>query len=224
MPNSIFSIFARSPFQPLQEHMGKVFKCASALKDFFEAVEADDWKTAETVQQRIHHLEEEADTLKKEIRTNLPDGLFMPVPRTDLLELLDRQDYIANKAKDIAGLMLGRQMQIPQQLQQSILEFVSCSINATQIAYQAVQELDELVETGFRGYEVKRVEKLITQLDSVEDEADTLEREVRTSLFALEAGLNPVEVIFLYKIIDWIGEVANRAQKVGHRLHLMLAR
>ncbi|HBP75141.1 MAG TPA: phosphate transport regulator, partial [Alcanivorax sp.] len=36
--------------------------------------------------------------------------------------------------------------------------------------------------------------------------------------------LPPVDVIFLYKIIEWIGDLADRAQKVGGRLQLLLAR
>lgn len=224
MANPIFSMFANSPFQPLQEHMGKVYECTSFLESFFEAIEADNWEKAEAIHRDIYRLEEEADVLKREIRLKLPDGLFMPVSRTDLLDLLGKQDRIANKAKDIAGLMLGRKMSIPPQIQQTVLEFVRCSIYVSQKAYQTIQELDELVETGFRGYEVKQVEELIFKLDDAEDEADTFEREVRAELFVLEAAMNPVEVMFLYRIIDWIGEVANRAQAVGHRLHLMLAR
>jgi uncharacterized protein Yka (UPF0111/DUF47 family) len=30
--------------------------------------------------------------------------------------------------------------------------------------------------------------------------------------------------MFLYKIIDWIGDLADRAQQVGSRLELLLAR
>ena len=34
----------------------------------------------------------------------------------------------------------------------------------------------------------------------------------------------PVDVMFLYKIIDRIGELADCAQKVGSRLQLLIAR
>jgi uncharacterized protein Yka (UPF0111/DUF47 family) len=34
----------------------------------------------------------------------------------------------------------------------------------------------------------------------------------------------PIDVIFLYKVIDTVGELANYAQRVGSRLELMLAR
>ncbi len=43
------------------------------------------------------------------------------MPRTDLLDLISVQDKVANKAKDISGLMLGRQMTIPAVLAEVML-------------------------------------------------------------------------------------------------------
>ena len=88
----------------------------------------------------------------------------------------------------------------------------------------AINELDELVETGFRGHEVKLVQKMIKKLDKVESETDTLEKKARHKLFAIEKDLPPVDVMFLYKIIELTGDVADRAQQVGSRLQLLLAR
>ncbi|MEH6578336.1 MAG: DUF47 family protein, partial [Amphritea sp.] len=98
--NPILQMFARSPFKPMQEHIAKAQSCAIELIPFFDAVMADDWATAEQVQQKIAMLENEADVMKKEVRQNLPNSIFLPVARTDLLELLRMQDKIANRAKD----------------------------------------------------------------------------------------------------------------------------
>ena len=46
----------------------------------------------------------------------------------------------------------------------------------------------------------------------------------KTQLAKLEKSLPPVDVMFLYKVIDWIGDLGDRAQQVGSRLELMLAR
>ena len=48
--------------------------------------------------------------------------------------------------------------------------------------------------------------------------------EVRRALFKLEKDLPPVDVMFLYQIIEWIGDVADRAERVGNRLEQLLAR
>jgi uncharacterized protein Yka (UPF0111/DUF47 family) len=43
-------------------------------------------------------------------------------------------------------------------------------------------------------------------------------------LFDLEQDLPPIDAIFLYQIIDMIGELADLAEGVGGRLQLLLAR
>jgi len=224
MSNPIFSLFASSPFLPMQEHMKKVLECVQTLENFILAVFAEDWEEARQHQETINNLEEIADDLKREIRLKLPDGLFMPVSRTDLIDLIGLQDRIANKSKDIANIMLGRQMIVPKPMHSAFCEFLESSMKVCSKANQVIQELDELLETGFRGFEVKKVEALIFELDDLEDITDSHERDVRQQLFSLEGDIDAVQVMFLYKVIDWIGEVANRAQAVGHRLHLMLAR
>ena len=98
--NPIMQMFARSPFKPMQEHIVKAQACAEQLIPFFNAVIANDWETARTTQHKIAVLEGEADRLKKDVRQHLPNSIFLPVPRTDLLELLRMQDKIANRAKD----------------------------------------------------------------------------------------------------------------------------
>ena len=134
------------------------------------------------------------------------------------------QDKVANKAKDIAGLIIGRKMLFPESFGPLLVEFVQRSIDASAQAQTAINELDELVETGFRGKEVTLVASMIKTLDQIEAETDEIQVRVRAELFAIESHLNPVEVMFLYRIIDWIGGLGDLAQRVGSRLELMLAR
>ncbi|MDX1455524.1 MAG: TIGR00153 family protein [Gammaproteobacteria bacterium] len=224
-PTNVFAgIFGRSPVRPLQQHMSIVAACAGELGSFFEAVAKDDWDAADKARERVKQLEDEADAIKTEIRLNLPNSLFMPVARADLLDLLRVQDKIANKAKDITGLMKGRQMQLPEPLRKSFTAYVAKSIEAARQAETTVNELDELFETGFGGKEAEIVQGMIKELDAVEKGTDTIQVELRAELFEIEDDLSPVDVMFLYKIIDWIGELADHAQRVGARLHLLLAR
>ena len=222
--NPFVSLFGRSPIGPMQQHIAKANECAANLVPFFEAVMAEDWDRVEQVQQEMSRLEHEADKLKKSVRLHLPKSLFLPVPRSDLLELLSVQDKVANRAKDIAGLMLGREMAIPQALQPLMRTYVQRSVDASAQALKAMNELDELLETGFAGREAVLVETLIEELGVIEQDTDRLQIEVRRNLFRLEKDLPPVDVMFLYQIIDWIGDVADRAQRVGNRLEQLLAR
>jgi predicted phosphate transport protein (TIGR00153 family) len=225
MPKApISGLFGSSPFKPLQEHMASVQECTAQLLPYFDAVFNKDWDEAARQQQKISELENLADRLKRHLRLRMPNSLFMPVARRDLLELLTMQDKVANKAKDIAGLILGRKMEFPESLGPQIREFVARSIDACAQAQQAINELDELVETGFRGNEVKLVASMIHQLDEIEHDTDRMQVHIRTSLATVEKELPPIDVMFQYKIIDWIGDLGDRAQQVGSRLELLLAK
>jgi len=225
MPNNPFlTLFGRSPIGPMQQHIAKAHECAAQLLPFIEALQAEDWAEAARLQQQIAQLERDADKLKKDVRVHLPKSLFLPVPRSDLLELLSVQDKVANRAKDIAGLMLGRRMVIPEPLFPAFKAIVSRSIDAAAQALKAMNELDELLETGFAGREVTLVERLIEELDRIEHDTDNMQISLRSELYLLEKGLPAVDVMFLYQIIEWIGDVADRAQRVGNRLELLMAR
>jgi uncharacterized protein len=198
--------------------------CVKQLTPFFDAVLSKDWENVKKLQKEISNLENRADELKRELRLQLPNSLLMPVSRRDLLEVLAMQDKIANKAKDIAGLITGRQMTFPDSIADTLRQFMKRSIDASEQACKAIDEFDELVETGFSGREVKVVETMINKLDDIESDTDRIQIQIRAEIYQLEKELPPIDVIFMYKIIDWIGELGDRAQRVGSRLELMLAR
>lgn len=216
-------MFGPSPIRPLEQHMHKVHRCAKNLHPFFEAVVRQDWAEAEKLNEMIRLLEKDADEMKKDLRLHLPSGLFLPVPRTDILELLHYQDKIANKAKDIAGLVIGRKMQLPKALEPLMMPFVQTCLDASKQACKAINELDELLESGFRGREVEIVEEMIVKLDQLEHKSDKMLIDMQSKVFELENSLSPVEVIFLYKLIEWIAQLADHAQTVGGRLQILLA-
>lgn len=221
---TISSLFGSSPVKPMQNHMAKVQDCVDHIVPFFEAALAENWAQAKKHYSRIAKLERKADKLKKDLRLHLPSSLFMPVSRRDLLEVLTMQDTIANRTKDIAGLILSRKMIFPGNMGEKMLVFVNRSVDASLQAQKAINELDELVETGFRGVEVELVEGMLKKLDKIESETDKLQKRIRSNLFKKESDLPPVDVIFLYKLIEWVGDLADRSQKVGSRLQLLLAR
>lgn len=222
--NPLFKMFGESPVRPLQQHMDKVQACVSELHPYFEAVLSQNWDDAKDLQKKISSLEGEADKLKKELRMQLPKSIFLPVSRRDLLELLSMQDRVANRAKDIAGLILGRKMEFPDKLNEHFLAYVDLCIETSGQAQVAINELDELMETGFHGREVKLIESMIKTLNKLEGDTDKLQVKIRAKLFKIEKDLPPVDVIFLYQIIEWVGDLADLSQRVGSRLELLLAK
>jgi len=223
MGNYISKIFGASPVGPIQDQMQTVYECAKELITFFEKVVEQDWDAADASRAKIVQLEQDADEIKKQIRAQLPKSLFMPVPREDLLELLLVQDNIANRVRDVSGLVLGRRMAIPDDIRDDFLAFVVRNVDAAKKARKSIRELDELYETGFRGAEAELVESLVNELDEIENDTDRMQAQIRAKLFAIEQDLPPVNVMFLYRIIELTGEIGDMAERIGRRLELLLS-
>lgn len=204
--------------------METVCDCVALLQQFLAHVIAEDWDQVNQCGKQVVKLEKDADKKKHSIRKHLPTGLFLPVNRGDLIELLSTQDRLANRTRDITGLVWGRKMTIPASMQEKMTEYVDTAAQSSRYALQAIEELDELLSTGFSGMELKRVGDILDKLDKAEHKNDKQQIKLRAALFKLESELPPVDVMFLYQIIDKIGGLADTAQQVGSRLRLLMAK
>jgi hypothetical protein len=198
--------------------------CAEEIPALFEALCEGDQERVEQVQKVIFEKEDQADKIKNELRAHLPKSLFMPVDRRDLLEILVMQDSIADTAQDIAGILVERPMEVPEAMKQPLRELVKRCVQACRQSHMIIEELDELLETGFSGQERTRVLEMINNLNAIEDETDVLGMELARTLFRHEDEMKPVSVMFWYQIIEWIGDLADYSEKVGDRLRLLIAR
>jgi len=50
-----------------------------------------------------------------------------------------------------------------------------------------------------------------------------MQARVREDLFDIEKDLPPVDVIFLYRVIELVGEIGDMAERIGRRLELLLS-
>jgi predicted phosphate transport protein (TIGR00153 family) len=221
---NISSLFGKSPISPLQQHMKKVHSCIKEFGVFAKATNAENWEKAQAAQISIAQKEHKADKLKKKLRMNLPSTFMMPFSRRDLLDVLLIQDSIANITKDLAGLMMTRRMVFPKEFAEDFINLTGLCIKTSAAALVAINELDELLETAFSSRERKIVDQMIKKINELEHDTDIAQSEIREKLFALESSLAPVDVMFYYRAIEWLGETADAAQKVGSRFEVMLTK
>jgi len=217
-------MFHQSPFKSLQHHMRVVVECVNFLPAVFEALAVEDREQIKILNAKISETESEADRIKNTLREHLPKGLFMPVDRRDVLVILDMQDSIADVAEDIVGLLVERQMTIPEPMKLKLLEFLAKCIGVCNDCLVIIEELDELLQIGFRGKKASKVEEMVERLNLEEDKTDKLLSELISILFKHEDEMKPVSVVFWYQMLQWIGDLADYAEKTGNRLRLLIAR
>ncbi len=215
-------LVGRSPVGPMQEHMRVVVACAHEIVPLVEAMASGDAAAVRERRAAIDDLEHEADSIKNEIRNNLPRRLMLALERRDMLEILDNQDSIADVTQDIAELVDQRGMVLPPPLVEPMTALAARVVAACDQGQKVINELDELVETGFSPRETARVETMISELGRIESETDELQDRACRVLFSLEDELG-VATVYWHQIILWIADLADYAERVGNRLRLLIA-
>lgn len=205
--------------------MRMVFNCICYLPPLFEALyEQDNDKVLECAKQ-IGELESEADVIKNSFRLDMPTTLLLPVDRRDLLSLMTDQDRLSDICEEIGKIMSYRVMVVPEPLKPLIDELLEGTIEISGEAKKMIEELDELVEVGFGGgRELDKVTEIIKGVRKSEHNIDSILNRTRKALFDIETELNPVDVMFWYKIIELVGDISNKAENIGDRVSLFLSR
>ncbi len=220
----IAGLFGKSPLRPTQEHMNTVALCVKELLPLFEALLDGNLEQSLVHKKRVFELEHEADAIKNQIRTQLHRSLFMPIDRRDLLDLLHSQDSIADTAQDVAGLVCLRKLEIPEPFRDLLMPFLSRNVDAVDQCKEVIDLLDELLETGFRGSQVSRVETKVQKLSEIESETDDQGMELTRLLYEIEEGLSPGTFFLWHELFRRMGDIADCAEDVGDRLRLLVAR
>jgi len=218
------SLMRQSPFKPVQAHMRVVSRCVAEMQPLFDAMIKKDQEQIDALAAKIGELESEADQIKNEFRLHMPKRVLFAVARRDLLALIQQQDIIADTAEKIGQIVTQRVMEVPESIEEHLLNLVQSTTDICSQALAMIEQLDELLAVGFGGKQSDLVSEMIIDVKRSEHNIDFLIRDLNRALFSIEDQLSPVSVMFWYKLIDLIGEISNQAENMGDRLMLFIAR
>ena len=219
---TIAKLFVRSPFSPLQTHMSKVAECVEKVGEFFETLQSGDQNRLESLVKEVSELEHAADLAKNDIRNNLPKGLFLPVDKGNLLEILAVQDRIADKCEDLGDLLVIRTLEVPQQIKQDFRQFLDKNLESFDVAKRIIQQMDELLESSFGGFEAERVTKMVDEAAFKEHEADVMQKTLQKTIFGMEKNLSMGSFLLWLKIIETLGSISDLSENLGNRVRMIL--
>ena len=148
--------------------------------------------------------------------------MFLPVSRYDVLSLVKSQDSIANQSEDIAGFVLSREMDFPNNMHEKISKYVSSSVEVCKEAESIVRRLGVVMQSGFSSPCIDEIENMVDSLHELERENDVFQVDLRHLLKEKERDLSPIDVMFMYKVLERIGNLADNAHHIGEKFSLML--
>lgn len=219
---TIAKLFGHSPFVPLQGHMDKVTQCVDKVETQIEALLNQDQEAVVRLADEVAQLEHEADEIKYDIQSQLPKGIFMPVARDSILEILAIQDSLADKAENIAVLLTIKKLTVPEAFLTQFKNFVNTNVQAFRAVGRIIHEMDELLETGFGGAEAEKVRQMVRDVARLEHEGDQLQFDLLKALVAQEQQIS-VSSFFLWdKIFLQISTLSNISERLAHRIRRLL--
>lgn len=214
-------LFGRSPFSPLQIHMDRVALCVNQLALLFEALAAKDYEHLHLIAKEISQLEHEADLTKNDIRNNLPSGLFLPIAKAGLLEILALQDNLADCAEDVAVLLTFSNLEILPLFAVEFDLFLKKNLETFDKGYAIIKEMGELLESSFGGSEATKVSKMVAKVAYMEHEADLLQAALLKKIFQ-QTDLSAPQFFLWMKVIEEIASLSDESEKLANRVRMIL--
>ncbi len=219
---TLAKLFAKSPFAPLQKHMQDVNECVKKVKEIFEALEENDSKSVSRISGEISKLEAIADTTKNELRNHLPGGLFMPVSKAALLEILSLQDDIADDCEDIGILLTLKDLTLKDIFKDDFKSFLNKNFETYELIKEIIDEFDNLLETSFTGREAEKVRSMVSNVALKEHETDLTQRKLLRNIFSNEDQFTYAEFQLWLLILREIRTLSNTSEKLAHRIRNLL--
>ncbi len=212
---TIARLFGKSPFAPLQTHMSRVTLCIEKLTEIISINPAP-----QKLVDELCKLEHEADITKNDIRNNLSKSVFLPIDKSQFLEILSLQDSIADQAEQIGITLTLRPLS--KVFLPALAEFYMKNVDTFISAQHIIREVDQLIESSFGGIEAEKVKAMVEQTARKEQESQNQERALRQKICSSTQEWSPPEFYLWMELIDQIGNISTLSEKLANRIRMVL--
>ena len=168
---------------------------------------------------RIFELESRAADTKRELSMQIAEGAFFGGVREDMINLLDKIEKIADKAKDAARLITLAE----------VTDMKAREILGSEDMKRFLENLDQAVvalQRLIEAFEIDRKTILdrVHAVDEYEEAADGFKQNVLAALFERSRGIDPVTVILVRDFVLNADDVADYAQHASDVVLVLVAK
>lgn len=220
--SAIGRLLGRSPFHSLQIHMDSVTKCVLGMENVLDSAMSGGGVDISEMALEVSDLEHQTDIIKDDIRQKLVRHLFMSVNRQRVLDILSIQDRIADAAEDVCIVLTFKNLKLVPQLAEDFAIFRDKNLQAFKTVKLIVEELNDLVESGFGGAEAEKVNNLVRQVAKFEHEADVVQRDLIKKLFAAEDSISYGDFYLWTRLVRQLGQLANLSENLANTIRSTL--
>lgn len=215
------SLFMKSPLDGIQEHAEKVKECTWAFQQAIECHLNQNCPSFEEHRKEVVNLENEADMIKRRLRTRMSKQLLMPFNRFQIFMYLGEQDNILDAVEDALDWLSHRPTAgIPSVVTKETYLLVDAVI-------EPIEELGNMVSEARKFFRKPSEKQRLTVINCIrnlrqkEHEADRAEKLLKQKLFSLD--LDAAALYHMIRFAEIVGSVADHAENAGDIMRAMIA-
>jgi predicted phosphate transport protein (TIGR00153 family) len=203
----------------LQDALRIVRETEQEIPGLVAAVAEGDAISCRGKRDRIFELESKAAEAKRELSTQIAEGAFFGGVREDMINLLDKIEKIADKAKDAARLITLAEVTDPKAREILRSEDMERFLENLDLAVVALQRLIEAFEI-----DRKTILARVHAVDDYEEAADGFKQNILAALFERSRGIDAVTVILVRDFVFCADDVADNAQHASDVVLVLVAK
>ena len=136
--------------------------------------------------------------------------------------MLSQQDSIADIAEDVCVLLTMKDLTIADELKESFSKFRQLSIQSVELVGSIVDELDELMETGFGGAEAEKIRGMARDVAFTEHEVDVVAHELVRGIYARDTQMSTGEFHLWMRLTATLSGLSNTAENLADSINMIL--
>ena len=220
--STISRLFFKSPISLLYEHYEKVLNCANKVQELFFHLKEKNYEKLSIIKEEISNLENEANTIKNNIRNEFIKKKLFSIDKSTFFEILAIQDGIADRCEDLGVLLCLKNLVVIDEMKEILDKIVEKNIECVKLTGDILKLFDELALTSFGGKDVELIKSLIGDVAFKEHEADLYQAEILRILFNSEDKLKYTEFSLWIYVLKTLADLSNYSEKLANRIGMIL--
>ncbi|WFS63019.1 DUF47 family protein [Pseudodesulfovibrio thermohalotolerans] len=211
----------RSPMEGLVEHYDKIAECISAIDESLECyVSGGVCREFKELNKTVDEIENHADSIKRNIRNHLPQGLFMAVEKHLFLSYTKSQDNILDAAQDALHWLAIRPIVIPEDTQKDLIYLLDSVAKCTALLGPALKSTIALLngESLDREGTKECYRRVRRERDEVRRRKNDLEKKI------FDKDIDFKAIYQLIHFVDCLDNMGHNTENCAELLRSMIAR
>ena len=193
--------------------MAVALDTAGDLERAVKAVLDGDKETAKTTIDRLFHVEEEIDNLRRIVFEELTKGNLPHQDREDIMHLVKRLDVMADHIKDSArNVLVLMEIDVPPTLWRAFHGMAQRIVETAAVLKESLRNLSD---------NPAKARELSEKVEDEETKADQQYLEIKVLLLKYGDNVNPAALLLLKDLLDAMEEAADGCADTGDYIRVL---